>query len=231
MTPWDCSPPTCSVHGFPRREYWSGLLFPPPGDLADSGIEPTSPALQANSLPLSHRDCSVLDLRTCSTTFQTADSWAGSPNTCMHAKLLQSCPTLCDPLDCSPPGSSVCGILQAGILEGVANLCTQLKLPCVSGREGKHNKVRRGQPTSLSSASRSWRGICSQKEQEHIPLWSTEKKLRKKQTGRKQAVLQLWKCQANTGTSRERERCVMKECNSAPGECYLCPTSEEINCR
>ena len=35
----------------------------------------------------------------------------------VHAKLLQSCPTLCDPMDCSPPGSSVHGILQARILE------------------------------------------------------------------------------------------------------------------
>ena len=33
------------------------------------------------------------------------------------AKLLQSCLTLCDPMDCSPPGSSVRGILQARILE------------------------------------------------------------------------------------------------------------------
>ena len=32
----------------------------------------------------------------------------------------QSCPTLCDPMDCSPPGSSVHGILQARILERVA---------------------------------------------------------------------------------------------------------------
>ena len=32
---------------------------------------------------------------------------------CMHAKSLQSCPALCDPMDCSPPGSSVHGILQA----------------------------------------------------------------------------------------------------------------------
>ena len=39
---------------------------------------------------------------------------------CVHAKSLQSCPTLCDPLDCSPPGSSVHGILQARILEWVA---------------------------------------------------------------------------------------------------------------
>ena len=33
------------------------------------------------------------------------------------AKSLQSCLTLCDPMDCSPPGSSVQGILQARILE------------------------------------------------------------------------------------------------------------------
>ena len=38
----------------------------------------------------------------------------------MRATLLQSCPTLCDLMDCSPPGSSVHGILQARILEWVA---------------------------------------------------------------------------------------------------------------
>ena len=36
------------------------------------------------------------------------------------AKSLQSCPTLCDPIDGSPPGSAVPGILQARILEWVA---------------------------------------------------------------------------------------------------------------
>ena len=39
--------------------------------------------------------------------------------TCVCAKSLQSCLTLCDPMDCSPPGSSVHGILQARILEWV----------------------------------------------------------------------------------------------------------------
>ena len=39
---------------------------------------------------------------------------------CMRAKSLQSCPTPCDPMDCSPPGSSVHGILQARILQCVA---------------------------------------------------------------------------------------------------------------
>ena len=38
----------------------------------------------------------------------------------VRAKSLQSCPTLCDPMDCSPAGSSVHGILQARILEWVA---------------------------------------------------------------------------------------------------------------
>ena len=40
--------------GFPRQEYWGGLPFPSPGDLPYPGIELASPALQVNSLPLSH---------------------------------------------------------------------------------------------------------------------------------------------------------------------------------
>ena len=38
----------------------------------------------------------------------------------VHAKLLQLCPAVCDPVDCRPPGSSVHGIFQARILEWVA---------------------------------------------------------------------------------------------------------------
>ena len=37
--------------GFSRREYWSGLPFPSPGNLPSPGIEPRSVALQADSLP------------------------------------------------------------------------------------------------------------------------------------------------------------------------------------
>ena len=44
------------------------------------------------------------------------------------AKLLQLCLTLCEPMDCSLPGSSVHGILQERILEWVAKLCLLLKL-------------------------------------------------------------------------------------------------------
>ena len=36
--------------GFSKQEYWSGLPFPSPGNLLDPGIEPWSPALQADSL-------------------------------------------------------------------------------------------------------------------------------------------------------------------------------------
>ena len=45
--PMDCCPPGSSV----QEEYWSGLLYPSPGDLHDLGFEPGSHALQADSLP------------------------------------------------------------------------------------------------------------------------------------------------------------------------------------
>ena len=41
----DYKVPGSSVHGVFRQEYWSGLPFPLPGDLPDSGIKPASPAL------------------------------------------------------------------------------------------------------------------------------------------------------------------------------------------
>ena len=41
--------------GFSRQEYWSGLPYPPPGDLPNPGTESSSSALQADSLPLSHK--------------------------------------------------------------------------------------------------------------------------------------------------------------------------------
>ena len=50
-TPWTvaCQAPLCM--GFSRQEYWNGLPFTSPGGLPDPGIEPRSPALQADSLP------------------------------------------------------------------------------------------------------------------------------------------------------------------------------------
>ena len=48
--PADCSPPGSSVHGILQTEIWSGKPFPSPGDLPNPGIEPQSPAWQADSL-------------------------------------------------------------------------------------------------------------------------------------------------------------------------------------
>ena len=50
MTPWTVAQQAPLSMGFSRQEYWSGLLRPSPGDLPEPGIEPESPALQADSL-------------------------------------------------------------------------------------------------------------------------------------------------------------------------------------
>ena len=52
-TPWTVAHQSPLSMGFLRQEYWSGLAFPPPGNL-HPGIKPTSLALQVNYLPLSH---------------------------------------------------------------------------------------------------------------------------------------------------------------------------------
>ena len=49
-TPWTVAHQSPLSMGFSRQEYWSGLPFLSPGDLPDAGIEPGSPALQADSL-------------------------------------------------------------------------------------------------------------------------------------------------------------------------------------
>ena len=49
-TPWTLAWQTPLSMGFSRQEYWSGLPFPSPGDLPNPGIEPRSPALEADAL-------------------------------------------------------------------------------------------------------------------------------------------------------------------------------------
>ena len=59
-----------------------------------------------------------------------------------ESEVAELCPTLCDPMDCSPPGSSVHGILQARILEWVAISFSrgssqprdQTQVSCIAGR-------------------------------------------------------------------------------------------------
>ena len=83
------------------QEYWRGLPFPISGDLPNPGIKSTSVHLQADSLLL---------------------ALPGKPEivAAAAAKWLQSCLTLCDPIDSSSPGSPIPGILQARTLEWVA---------------------------------------------------------------------------------------------------------------
>ena len=51
VIPWSVVYQAPLSMGYSRQEYWSGLPFPSPGDLPDPGIEPRSPALQADALP------------------------------------------------------------------------------------------------------------------------------------------------------------------------------------
>ena len=53
-TPWTVALQAPLLMEFSWQEYWKRLPHPPPGDLPDPGIEPMSPALQVNALPLSY---------------------------------------------------------------------------------------------------------------------------------------------------------------------------------
>ena len=95
VTPMDYSPPGSSGHGILQTKILEWVAISSPEDLPDPGIEPMSPALAGS--------------------FFTTEPPGKS---CMYAKSIQSGPTLCDPMDCSPPGSSVHGILQVRIRVG-----------------------------------------------------------------------------------------------------------------
>ena len=89
---------------FSRQKYWCELAFPTLGNLPDPGIETVSTV----SPILAGRF------------FTSSATWEAPLITAAAAKSLQSCPTLCDPIVGSPPGSPVPGILQAKTLEWVA---------------------------------------------------------------------------------------------------------------
>ena len=82
--------------GFCRQEYWSGLQCPLPGYLLDPGIEfvsPMSPSMASGFF-----------------TTTTPES---------ESEVTQSCPTFCDPMDCSLPSSSPHAIFQVRVLDGL----------------------------------------------------------------------------------------------------------------
>ena len=98
--PMGCSPPGSPVHGIlqARKLEWVAIRFF--RDVPDPEMEPRSSALQADSL--------LSEIPGKSYLFYAA------------AKSLQLCLTLCNPIDSSPPGSAVPGILKARTLEWVA---------------------------------------------------------------------------------------------------------------
>ena len=118
--PMDYSPPpnpqALLFMRFSRQEYWSGLPCPFPGDLHNPGIKSASfgsPALVGGF-------------------FTTSATWEACLVTRKsESEVAQSCPTLCDHMDCSLPGSSVHGIFQARVLEWGAisfyNACMHAK--------------------------------------------------------------------------------------------------------
>ena len=61
-SPWTVALQTPLSIGFSRQEFWSVLPFSSPGDLPNIGIELSSPALQADSLPLSHQGCLLVKI-------------------------------------------------------------------------------------------------------------------------------------------------------------------------
>ena len=97
----DCTLPGSSVHGIFQARILEWVDMPSFRDLPDPGSNPVSCVSlhwQADSLLLSH---------------------LGSPIRAL-SEVAQLCPTLCDPMDCTLPGSSVHGIFQAIVLEWIA---------------------------------------------------------------------------------------------------------------
>ena len=90
-TPWTVARQASLSMGFSRQEYWSGLPCPPPGDLPTPGMEPVSRMSTALAGGF----------------FTTSATRKAHVVHESESEVAQSCPTLCDPMDCSLPGSSV----------------------------------------------------------------------------------------------------------------------------
>ena len=143
--PMHCSPPGSSVHGLPCPPWGDlpspgieprfptlqaeSLPFEPPGKPKNTGVDSLSP-LQGN-FPTQELNWGLLHSRRI--LYQL--SYTGSPSSSVihvgggvthplkyksESEVVQSCPTLCNPMDCSLPGSSVHRVFQARVLEWVA---------------------------------------------------------------------------------------------------------------
>ena len=116
LIPWTVASQTPLSTEFSRQESWSELPSPFPGDLPDPGWN------------LGFLHCGQI-LYYWATKGALFNGWV---------KIAQSCPTLCDPVDCSLPVSLVYGILQARVLEWVA-----ISFSRGSSRPGDQTRVSR----------------------------------------------------------------------------------------
>ena len=121
--PTDCSPPGFSVHGILQVRILEWIAIPfsrgtsPPRDWTlVSCLTGRFFTIWAILCPT--YDKSLKDLNVMLKVYHIQCWYMGSM--LCYAKSLQSCPTLCDPIDGSPPGPAVPGILQARTLEWVA---------------------------------------------------------------------------------------------------------------
>ena len=106
LTPWTVAHQAPLSMGFSRQEYWSGLPFPSPGYLPDPGIELASlmsPVL-AGRLFITSITWEAPILHLILAKRLRSDLHLFCAAAAAAAKLIQSCPTLCDPIDGSPSG-------------------------------------------------------------------------------------------------------------------------------
>ena len=127
--PWNVTHQAPLSMGFPRQEYWNGLLFPSPGIFWTQVSNQHLLHWQADSLPLSHLGPSgrVPDtIRACNKV--SILGWGMEKGFSeqvtfkqysekKESEVAELCRTLCDPMDCSPSGSSIHGTFQARVLE------------------------------------------------------------------------------------------------------------------
>ena len=112
-----------TVHGILQARILEWVAFPSPGVLPNPGIIPRSPTLQVDSLPAEPQGKLKYYLNFYLISWRLdflliRDYHASYPG--CESEVAQSRPTLCDPMDCSLPGSSIQGSFQVSILEWVA---------------------------------------------------------------------------------------------------------------
>ena len=136
VTPWTVARQAPLSMGFSRQKYWSGLPFPSRVSWVVNRYFLVDSSLNFILFIYFFVDCIFLYFIHQRLYFQLLHCTHFSPITLQivmneikkntiykkiyESEVTQSCPTLCDPMDCSLPGSSVHGIFQAIVLEGIA---------------------------------------------------------------------------------------------------------------